>query len=464
MNQIFFILGLLGTGVVFLSNVVADGLAELFLLPLSFSIAMLFSKNAVGYLKDSFGLSILYALLILRYLISPMLIARSGTLISNVSTSPTGLRFAVFVMILELFVVVIAINATWKPVSVVFLGKSSSEFKVTWLGALVCLFLGSLLLYRGTLKHVVDHLSFGNWYTYADDSELKTYDMSTALLLKSFLYLVLVAWIWKEYQQSRGQVSKVIWMLVAVLAALCNAMVYQAANRASMVMGALASLSVLLYCFGEKFSRFLPAILVSLVIFVWGLFANGTLGVKEGESVVEKDNFVSEISRVAELYSNGVSMEAHAFDMYDTITSRSGIYTHLSELVNSNNMFTLPGLWLVKDSVESIPSMQSLFNETLDNGDAFILPNAGLALYCGGKYFGLLVDMAFHWLMVWGIYAIYKKRMRSRDLSLVYLYSYSEMILGFVIMNNVMIAVSLLSAFPFLLYVLLKFNKLPKLV
>jgi len=251
---------------------------------------------------------------------------------------------------------------------------------------------------------------------------------------------------------------------VAVLAALCNAMVYQAANRASMVMGALASLSVLLYCFGEKFSRFLPAILVSLVIFVWGLFANGTLGVKEGESVVEKDNFVSEISRVAELYSNGVSMEAHAFDMYDTITSRSGIYTHLSELVNSNNMFTLPGLWLVKDSVESIPSMQSLFNETLDNGDAFILPNAGLALYCGGKYFGLLVDMAFHWLMVWGIYAIYKKRMRSRDLSLVYLYSYSEMILGFVIMNNVMIAVSLLSAFPFLLYVLLKFNKLPKLV
>ena len=116
MNIIFFILGLVCTGIIAFLNVVADGLTGLFLLPLSFSIAVVFSNNTLGYAKDSFGLLILYSLIILRYLVSPVLIALSGTLVPNVSTSAMGLQFAIFIMIVEIFVVVTAINSTWKPV------------------------------------------------------------------------------------------------------------------------------------------------------------------------------------------------------------------------------------------------------------------------------------------------------------------------------------------------------------
>ncbi len=460
MNIIFFILGLVCSGIIAFSNVVADGLTWLFLLPLAFSIAVVFSNNAVCYSKDSFGILILYALIILRYLVSPVLIALSGTLVPNVSTSVMGLQFAIFIMIVELFVVVIAINSIWKPTSAMTLRKSGAEFRLTVFGAIACLFLGVAFLYRGTLENVMAHLTFGNNYIYADDSELKTYDMSTFLLLKSFLFIAIVAWFFKNYTKTNSRIDKFIIMIAAILAAVGNSMIYQASNRATMVMGTLASVSVLSYCFGKNFIRFIPIIIVTLSVFVWGLFANGTLGVKAGESLLDKDDYISEISRVAELYSNGVSIEAHAFDMFDVITMRMSIATHISELVNSNNIFTLPGLWLVKKAVDTTPSTQRLFNETLDEGSAFILPNSGLAMYCGGKYLGLLFDIIFHWLMVSGIYFFYKNRNESCDLSIIYLYSYIEMILGFMLMNNVFIALSLLSAVPFLLYMLIRLNKL----
>ena len=47
----------------------------------------------------------------------------------------------------------------------------------------------------------------------------------------------------------------------------------------------------------------------------------------------------------------------------------------MSEIIKSNNIFTLPGLWSVGRLVEPVPSVQSLFNSTLRPGDAFILPN-----------------------------------------------------------------------------------------
>ena len=461
---LFVIVGLVCTGLVGFSNVVADGLEAFFLLPLSFAVACMFSHNAIAFAKDSFGLLILYGLIILRYLVSPVLTALSGNLVPNVSTSASGLRYAVLFMIVELFVIVIAINVIWKPVSTKnFKRKGDTEFKLTWSGAMVCSFLIAVILYRGTLPNVMEHLSFGNKYSYAY-SELKTYDMSAVLTLKALLYLLIVSWSYNKYQNTKSRSNKTLFLIISILAALGNSMIYNASERAIMVMCTMASLSVLLYCFGKKISKFLPIIAVLGFVFVWSLFADGTLGIKEGESLLDRADYLSDLSRVAELYSNGVSTEAHSFDMYDTITENISIETHISELIKSNNIFTLPGLWLVSKGVETIPSIQSLFNLTLRKGDSFILPNAGLAMYSGRIYFGLLFDIVFHWLIVFGIYNFYKKKKSSHGLSLIYLYSYCEMICGFTLMNNIMIAVSLLSAIPFLLYILLKLNELGKKV
>lgn len=455
---VFVTLGLVSTGIVGSATFGANGLEWLFLLPLSFSIACALSRHVIGYARDSFGLVILYGLLILRYVVSPSLIAVSGSLVSSVSTSASGLRFAIFIMITELVIVVSAVRVVWKSDSPKDLRIAKSKrFKMTWTGFMVVVFLVALIMYRGTFPNIVEHLSFGTRFAYSY-SDLQTYDMSAFMTIKAFLFLVVVSWTSSRYLKTTDRSKRNWLLLIAMLAALGNALVYDSKHRGTMVMCSISSISVLLHCYRKEIRRLLPVIAVLGFGFVWSLFSWGTLGIKDGQSLFDRSSWVIEVSRVAELYSNGVSMEAHAHDMYDTIRSRMGVETYVSEIIKSNNIFTLPGLWSVGRLVEPVPSVQSLFNSTLRPGDAFILPNAGLAMYLGSEYLGFLLNIIFHWLIVIGIHYFYRKRLCTTDISKIYLYSYCEQIFAFALMNNIMLALSLLTAVPFLLYVLLKLN------
>lgn len=454
------VLSLFCTAFVGFSGNAENGLSILFLLPLSFSVACFFSQKAITYAKDSFGLLILYALMILRYLVSPVLITLSGSLVPNLSRSCEGISYAVFIMIIELFAVLISINIVWKPVELTKPQLSEmSELKLSLAGALLIILLVALIFYRGTLPNVIQHLTFGLNYSYPH-TPLKTYDMLAVLTVKTFLFLIIVSWLSKKYHKAKNIVYKNIYFIFAIIITISNSVIYNAEDRGTMVMGAMASIAVLLYCFGQKVRKLLPIIALVGVIFVWLLFSYGTLGVRNGEGLLEKEGYISDLSHVAELYSNGVSTEAHAYDMYDTVASQINLKTHISELIKSNNIFTLPGLWIVRGWVEPIPPIQNLFNSTLQVGKAYILPNAGLAMYGGTQYLGWLIDIIFHFMIVAGIYFFYNKKQTTHDVSGKYLYSYCEMICGFALMNNLMIAVSLLSALPFLLFIMIKINAL----
>lgn len=188
------------------------------------------------------------------------------------------------------------------------------------------------------------------------------------------------------------------------------------------------------------------------------MFAYGTLGESSGVSFLSTSNPINQLSRVAELYSNGISTEAHSYDIYDTVMSRVGIETYFSELIKSNAMFTLPGLWVVYRWIEAVPSFQSLFNATL-GGQAYILPNSGLAMYSSSIFLAIPVDILYHIFIVKLIYYFHKKKSKSSNVAYHYLFAYCEMICGCTLINNLMIAFSLLSALPFLLFLLLKTNE-----
>lgn len=452
------IFSLLCTFIVALSDTVEHGLEGLFLLPLSFFlISVLIPRHVIAYALDSFGLLILYALMVLRYLVSPVLISLSGTLVSNLCHSPASLWYAVIIMVIELVTVTASVLICWKPIQDNSLAKNSRhEFKLSWLGAATMLFLMAILLYRGTLPNVIEHLSFGSRYSFAY-SPLKTYDMSAALTIKAFVFLIIVAWAAKKWQNATTRPRRLAFLLLAILAGILNSVIYEASNRTTMVMCAMASLAVLLHCFGRTIRRFLPIIAVIGFVFVWSLFAYGTLGARPGENLLDRQGFLSDLSRVAELYSNGVSTEAHAYEVYDAVVSQVSIETYFSEIIKSNNIFTLPGLWVVERVVDSIPSFQALFNQTLE-GQAYILPNSGLAMYSGSLFLGILLDILFHYWIVAGIYFFYKKKYNSADVGNVYIFTYCEMICGFVLMNNIMIAFGLLTAIPFLLFIMTKLN------
>lgn len=301
--------------------------------------------------------------------------------------------------------------------------------------------------------------------------------MAAVLTVKTMLFLLLVSWFSNKYHKTKRIFIKWIFFFFAIGTAILNSIIYDATNRGTMVMGAMASLTVLIYYFGDRIKKYLPIIAVIGFLFVWSLFSHGTLGVRSDQSLLEAQGSVGDLSqfisignlsqffglkdlsRVAELYSNNISTVAHSYNMYDSITSKMTVWSYISELIKSINIFTLPGFWVVGNWVEDTPSIQKLFNHTL-GGEAYILPNAGLAMYIGTKYFGILIDIVFHYLIVYSIFTFHKRKEMSIDISKKYLYSYCEMICAFILMNNIMIGIGLATALPFLLYILILLNNL----
>lgn len=436
-----------------------QGLEYLFVLPLTFFMICIFSGKIITYYKNSPGLAILYLLIVLRYLISPLFIALSGTLVNGLMISPTSLRFSIFIMVIELITVYVSIRIIWRPVnSSPPSAFAYNGFRFSWTGGMLAIFLVLAIIYRGTMQNIVEHLSFGLNYKFSQ-SELKTYDMSAFITLKAIIFLLIVAGAARKYWRSKYLFSRTLMFTLAVIAAFFNIMIYDADKRATMVMCSVASLTVISNCFGRRFKKYIPLITILGVIFVWLLFSFGTLGISETNNLHLNREFISDLSRVMELYSNGVSTQAHSIEVYQEIRSHVNLDTYISELIKSNNVFTLPGFWVVGKSVEAIPSFQGLFNKTL-GGEAYILPNAGLAFYSGSLIFGLLLDVLFHFFIIVGIYYFYINKQKNIDISKQYLFSYSEMIFGFGLMNNIMIAISLLSDVPLMLYIFLKVNNL----
>jgi hypothetical protein len=421
------------------------------------------------YAKNSFGLLLLYSLLILRYLVTPCLIAQSGELVKGLSLSTDTVHFAIITMLLELFTVVISINLIWRQVQPT---KETGTTiprgtRLSWLGAIIILLLSVIVLLRGTLPNVMEHLSFGLNFQFSYE-DLKTYDMAAVLTVKTMLFLLLVSWFSGQYHKTKRILIKWIFFFFAIGTAILNSIIYDATNRGTMVIGAMASLTVLIYYLGDRIKKLLPAIAIIGFLFVWSLFSYSNLGVKSDPALFGIQGHVGDLSqlvsigdlsRQAELYSNNISTVAHSYNMYDSITSKISVWSYISELIKSINIFTLPGFWVVGNWAENIPSIQKLFNHTL-GGEAYILPNVGLAMYIGTQYLGILIDIVFHCLIVYSIFAFHKRKEMSNDISKKYLYSYCEMICAFILMNNIMIAIGLMTALPFLLFILLFKNNL----
>lgn len=119
-----------------------QGLEYIFTLPLAFFIICIFSGKIITYYKNSPGLAILYLLIVLRYLISPLFITLSGTLVNGLMISPTSLRFSIFIMVIELITVYVSIRIIWRPVnSSPPSAFAYNGFRFSWTGGMLTIFL-----------------------------------------------------------------------------------------------------------------------------------------------------------------------------------------------------------------------------------------------------------------------------------------------------------------------------------
>lgn len=439
--------------------IVDEGLNILFLLPASLTIAIILFNKVFKYFFDSIGLAILYALLLLRYYITPLLTAMSGYTVFKSEISLQGYRYAIILMIIELFTILLTIKIIWKKKYKKEVIKNN-YFKLHWTGFLTLIVLVSILLLRGKLNNVFSHLSFFSSISVSYEN-LYTYDMQAFLTIKSFIFILIASWAGSRYQINKNKIKRIIYFTIVVLAAFINAMIYDFSNRGTMVQIATSTIIVLYYYFSKKIKKVLPFVIIFGIWFVWYVFSFGTLANTVDNPFFQKADYLSGLAHVAELYSNGVSTMAYAYDIRNFVYENMTLLSYFSDFVNSLSFITLPGFWIIHRIFKEIPSTLSLFGSTL-NGRAYILPSAGIALYYGGLIFGVLVDIIFHILFIKMIYYFYKKRKTTNSIAYLYLYSYCEMICGFAIMNSIFLIIGWLTDLPLLLYCIIKINSFGK--
>ena len=456
-TRIFFALfSIAATFTVLLSNCDIRGLEFLFLLPLSFAIACGYFGGFIVFCRQSIGMLVLFFIMLLRYVICPVLICLSNSVVPGLNVSSGGFRWAILMMLIELWTVVFACNYFW-PKAIMrndalehHLGVK--PYKLTWTGVLFLLAMAVLLLVRGHLPNVISHMSF--WRTAATATDaLYTYDFDALIIIRTTVCISLVSAIGGKAKKAK---SDGLYFVVACLISAINIVFYSYDARATIVETTIATLFMLTYFFPKYNKVLLVTAGVVLFYLIGENFFGGTVGVGYGNRT-ETGYVLTHLSNAIELYTNNVSTEGFAFDHAEQIKSCMTLATPFSEVANYLQFTSLPGFRMIRRFFSDNPTTFSLFMTAL-GGKGFILSNAGWSYYYGGIVLGWIIDIVIHILIVKLTIAFFSVRQRKHDVWAIYLSVFCEIICAVGLMNNILILLSTITGMPLYLYVFYKVN------
>lgn len=435
------------------------GLEIIFFLPANFSIASLLFGEVFYYMKKSIGLTVLYGLLFLRYIVCPILISLSGTTVPYLNVSSEAFRWAILMMILELYTVMLSIKLIWSKKIHEVRVREGKPFKLTWSGLVASVILIVILLYRGHLDNVLSHLSV--WTNAAiSNSDLHTYDFIIFILLRTFFSIAVIAWAGRKASATTGNVSRTMYTIIALMAAISNIIFYDYKARAALVETVIATVAVLMMALkkrGKKLYIFMA--IIALVVLIGDNFIGGTVGIDIKSADFSSDIAIEKLSINTELYTNNVSTLGFAYDQQNNIRQRITFLTLFSDIVNSIQINSLPGFRVIPKLFSDIPTTFSMFMSAL-SGEGYILGNAGWSFYYGGYLFGWMIDILIHVVFIKAMYHFYRMRKSHVNVGYIYIFIFCEIICSLTLMNNIFIMMNTLTGFPLYLYVLMKLNDL----
>lgn len=443
---------------------VNSGLEYLFLLPLSFAIAFIFYNDLFLSWNENYGTIIIFVAAFLRYIVSPLLMSLTNHSVAYINATMDSYFYAIFIMIYELFAVLIILRFVKKRFQNNKNGivihsdrKPHNSFNITWIGAFLCTFVVIILISRGNLSNVFSHLSILN--TYSEDlSDLYTYDLTFVYLIKSFLFIAIIS---KMVSLSKKYPSfKEVFFVISFIAVLLNSVIYDHKSRSVMVEFMVSSIVVLISGFPQKRKLLLTFFSVFGFLLVSTVFISGTL-LTTWSGILEPGYMFERISEMGELYGNGVSTMAHTIDTYPIANSILGFDSFLSHFVRSIGFITFPGFRYFYYALFNIPTASSIFMQTLF-GKGFILPPFGVALYYGDLFLAVPISFINCFLCIWTLYWIENIRIKlHNDIGTIYIITFAEIICGMsIFVNNIFIMIQGLTQIPLYFAILLWFNNL----
>ena len=446
---------------------VREGLDFLFVLPLAFSCCRFIFAKAFRYWKDNIAFTIIFATIYVRYLFAPLLISLSGTCITTLSPSPASYRAALIIQTAELFVTLFLINSVWgkyratKSVASKQSPKEEtpSEFKLSPFGAAFIALLILLVLSRGNLQNVVDHLSTW-WEISKDTSDLYFYDLMAIDVAKSALSISIIAFLASRYHKTESVYLRIFLFVLALAVGVGSTVYYQYTQRTALAQ-LMLGVMVMMISFFPKQKKLLRLIFgVGGLVFVFYIFAIGSMHYEVGGA---NDNLLERSAKMAELYVSGPSMVAVTRDNYSWVTGNMDFMTYLSDFFNSVHIFGLfPGLRNIMGIVAGVPTTNQLFVDSL-KGLTYILPNYNLCTYYVSDLFGWLLEIVVIYLVIKSLCFLDRKKSRHNDGCYYYAIAYTEILLGQVIfVNNFLLFVHAFTNLPFWILVFWFVNSLWK--
>jgi hypothetical protein len=375
-----------------------DGLQLMWLVPLTFAVCAVAFSRVIGYHKGGVGLKILYAIIVLRYLVLPALISathgRLGPLM--VKASADGYRFSTTVTIVELIICCATISVAWPRIRRHQATRPAASRKgmgagseLTSGGLILVVLLLVVILVRG-IDGVTSSFGFLLKTQRTKATVVDSYAIIAIQVVKSFLFVVAASWCARKYASSK----KPVWVIAATAAALLNISTYFGYNRSQILQTAIATTLTLVYLF-PTFRRYVYIALVPVAGGVLlSLVALKQFGVSAFGGGLTKKITLDSLSQNLESYVNGPWPLATAYDAATAMSSHVNALTVLRTYTDNFFLFKVPGLMWPNDLLNGTPSVLDLYHAATAPAQGAMLPLSGEMWFYGGALLGPLLLLA----------------------------------------------------------------------
>ena len=368
------------------------GLELMWLVPLSFAVCVVVFTHIVDYHRGGVGLKVLYAIVVIRYLVSPALIVATRGRVSPamVAASASGYRFSTLVTVAELVVCCTTISVAWPRVSRRLAERPPRRATVrqqgsalTIGGVVIVALLAAVVRVRG-FNGVTSSFGFLMLTTRYRDGPVDSFSVTAVQVAKSFLFVGLAVGCARAYVAKRNP----LWFLLAAGLAFVNITTYFGYNRSIIVETGIATIVTLVYLF-PPFRRLVVAVLAPVgMAVVYSLVTLKQFGVSATSGQIGSRVSIDDLSRTIETYVNGAWPLATSYDAASAMSGRVGASTLIRSYTDNFFLFKVPHFTLPNDLLSGVPSVVDLYQSFTWPAQGAMLPLSGEMWFYGGAALG----------------------------------------------------------------------------
>lgn len=449
-NIIVVTVSIIVTFIVF-NNTIHPGYNLMFLLPLVFSVCFVFFLSNVLFKTPNLFIMVFLAVSFSRYVILPLLIAKTGWYYGRSVVPPTDNNFelAIKLMLYELIVVSIYIlfifkKKYWKLKTIYLRNDNIILPKTT---DMYILFLSLAVALILAFPQVLESFSFlipkENHENIGEVGGIYNYITYIAITAKYILFLVVISYLYKRYEYT----NKNIYFYLIFLSVILNIGIIIGGNRSDFIITALASLYLFHKLYPRK-GKLLIMISILMIVIITSLITEhrGTVTITKGT------DRLTDITDTLQVYLGGPYNVAMALETADVN----------QEERNFGNLFydlTRPaiGLNIIMKHLEGFEFSNYLFNKRIFFSDhtSQIIPMIGQGYFYFGFIFAPILFISFIRFVVFLI----TKISRESHIELIFFLSIPIMRMGFGMGQNAGILINDTSMFLLLSLIIYFLNK-----